>query len=105
MATDETTSIHAHRELVTMHFMADEYIAGVLENSRRLNSKLCRFKGWRVRFESCRAGGGWLGYCGSLDAKVRAVAAARRYRKFPDWYRNVRVMRVYRKAKADAASK
>lgn len=73
-----------------------------------LRDKARRFKGWRVRYDfwslsGCAWAGGSYGAPGQLLGKAQAHGAAAAFRKKEragrGTYRNVRIVRVYRKAK------
>lgn len=72
---------------------ADEVLAAVNVSARRLI-------GWRVRWERKVPGLGWMRpTCGPLTNLPAAHASADELRSNPDHYRNVRVMRVFRRSK------
>lgn len=104
-------------ETVTMHFMADEYVAGVLENSRRLQAEVVALRdeiarlrgkrettGWAVKYEYITAEFKWLPFTTAVMAdEDRARAKFRegraRAKEQPGHYRNVRLVRFTKAVK------
>lgn len=70
------------------------------ERLRAENSKWRRLKGWRLRYEYLTVSNHWLLATVEVESTARARQEARACRRDPANFRNVRLVRVYRKERS-----